>query len=103
MEVNPIALGVWGKLIAMETGTNSKQIIKNIIIGKCCSSFLFLLHSPAYHCSWPPLRPGTREVPLLFSNDRKGSNRHMNHRQFTHHSIFDKPVELHWALVVVVW
>jgi hypothetical protein len=32
---------------------------------------------------------------LLFSNDPKGSFRCMNHLQSTHHSAFDKTVELH--------
>jgi hypothetical protein len=41
-------------------------------------------------------KPGTREIPLLFSNDPKGSYKCMNHGQSTHHSAFDKPVKLCW-------
>jgi hypothetical protein len=35
-----------------------------------------------------------RDSPTLF--DPNGYFRCMNHRQSTHHSAFDKPVELHW-------
>jgi hypothetical protein len=44
----------------------------------------------------PELEARDWEIPLLFSNDPKGSFRCMNHMQSTHHSAFDKPVKLHW-------
>jgi hypothetical protein len=63
--------------------------------------FYFWVHSLHYgcHCRWGPvIQSLTRiggEIPLLFSNDPKGSFRCMNHRQSADQSPFDKPVELH--------
>jgi hypothetical protein len=49
------------------------------------------------YCGWVPLRLSDSDhVPQFCLNDHKRCFRCMNHRQSTHHSAFDKPVELHW-------
>jgi hypothetical protein len=60
-----------------------------------------------YHCGWAPLRSTDSKFcqnwkiedwgdsPTLFEWSQ-GSFMCMNHRQSTHHLVFDKPVTLHW-------
>ena len=90
-------------LSAFASSTEAELRVSYALIPWSVSVFCVPLQLCTKWVSWPGdsdfgtierLKPGTGEIPLLFSNDPKGSFRcneppGMNHRQFTHHSAFD--------------